>query len=197
MDIIIAAGSTLAIPPAGYKTLFINTEDSNILSWKDSAGVVTRFGGQDDGGDCCACDIATIQAKAWSCALESGVVTAEQYNTWIAQGVKVTETKTDDGQGNTTCEVVIGPQTPNIVPTAIAIIPADNTLAIAGTKQFYPQFTPLNTTNQAVVWTSSDVTKATVDATGLMTGVAAGVTTLTLYSVADMSILASRVITVS
>jgi len=197
MDIIIAAGSTLPTPQPGYKTLFINTEDNNILSWKDSNGVVTRFGGQSDGDDCCACDIAKIQANAWACALKSGVVTPAQYNAWILQGVKVTETKTDDGQGNTTCEVAIGPQTPIVVPTELAIIPADDTLSVAATLQLYPQFTPLNTTNQGVIWISSNPAIATVSPTGLVTGVALGAATIYAYSVADNTISASRLITVS
>lgn len=54
-------------------------------------------------------------------------------------------------------------------------------LAVAATKQLAVTTTPANldTTEDTIYWESSDVTKATVDDNGLVTGVAAGTVTIT------------------
>jgi len=55
---------------------------------------------------------------------------------------------------------------------------------------------PINATNATVTWTSSDETKATVDANGVVTALAAGTTTITATSVSDASKTATSAITV-
>lgn len=62
-------------------------------------------------------------------------------------------------------------------PTAMAI-GSDFQLAVSATKQLVVEWTPSNAQPQAVTWTSSDPTKATV-VDGLVTGVAAGSATIT------------------
>lgn len=52
------------------------------------------------------------------------------------------------------------------------------------------------TANSAVTWSSSDDTKATVDQTGKVTGVAAGEVTITATSKVDANVKATKVITV-
>ena len=106
MNVPIAAGSTLATPTGG-RTLFINTEDGNILSWKHPDGTVTRFS-EGMTADCCACEIAKSIADAMSCGLKNGTVTPTEYSAWILQGVNVHVQETDDGNGNKTCNVDIG-----------------------------------------------------------------------------------------
>ncbi len=56
---------------------------------------------------------------------------------------------------------------------------------------------PANVANKAVTWSSSDETKATVDANGVITGKAEGTVTITATSVADGSIYDTHVITVT
>lgn len=60
-----------------------------------------------------------------------------------------------------------------------------------------PVFTPLNTTNQSVVWSSTDPTVATVDSTGMVTPVANGTVTIKVTSVVDSSIHGSKTFTVA
>jgi uncharacterized protein YjdB len=57
--------------------------------------------------------------------------------------------------------------------------PAGN-LAVAGTKQITNVFTPANATDKRVTYASSNTGRATVSATGLVTGVAAGAVTITV-----------------
>jgi uncharacterized protein YjdB len=77
------------------------------------------------------------------------------------------------------------------------IIPDVHDKAHPSTEQYYPQFTPANTTNQDVIWVSSNVAAATISTTGLLTTVAAGVTTVYAYSVALGSVVGSKVVTIS
>ena len=113
-DIIIAPGSTMDPAPAGQVTLFINTENNNLLSYIDEDGVIKIYNGgtSSDLEDCCSCDIAKKWADAVSCALASGIITATQFGTIIASGLSVTSTKgTDPDTGVTTCTVTVGPNT--------------------------------------------------------------------------------------
>lgn len=57
--------------------------------------------------------------------------------------------------------------------------PAGN-LAVAGTKQITNTFTPANATDKRVTYTSSMPGRATVNSSGLVTGVAAGAVTITV-----------------
>ena len=63
------------------------------------------------------------------------------------------------------------------------------------TLQLYANITPSNATNQNVTWTSSNQAAATIDADGLVTGVAPGKTTITATTV-DGQFTAQTTITV-
>jgi len=67
--------------------------------------------------------------------------------------------------------------------TGISTSPATTTKAAAATQQLTNTFTPSNAPNKDVTYASSDVTKATVSATGLITAVATGSATITVTSV--------------
>lgn len=106
MDVQVIGASQVPTPASGYKTLFINTEDDNILSWKDSSGTVTRF--TDGDADCCACEIAKEYADGILCALNKGYLNSTDFKALIDAGFTVNSTKTDDGNGNTSCTVTFG-----------------------------------------------------------------------------------------
>lgn len=82
--------------------------------------------------------------------------------------------------------------------TGIALTPAGPaTLTVAApTVQLAVTPTPANATNKTVTYVSSDPTKATVSATGLVTRVANGETTITATSLAG-DVTATKVITVT
>ena len=106
MNVQVIGASQLTPPAAGYKTLFINTEDSNYLSWMDSSGTVTRF--TDGNGECCACDIAKNIADQVLCALNRGFMSPTEFQAFINAGFTVNASSTDDGNGNKTCTVTFG-----------------------------------------------------------------------------------------
>lgn len=95
--------------------------------------------------------------------------------------------------------VKIEVDTAYVALTSIAIAPATVTLSLAGTntQQLTITTTPGNASNAAISsWVSSDPTKATVSATGLVTGVAVGTSTITATSV-DGAKTATRLVTVN
>lgn len=67
--------------------------------------------------------------------------------------------------------------------TGISSTPATVTLAVAATQQITNAFTPADASNKAVTYASSNPTKATVSASGLITAVATGSATITVTSV--------------
>lgn len=81
-----------------------------------------------------------------------------------------------------------GQATLTVVPVpvaAVTVAPASAALAVGGTQQFTA--TPIDAgntplTGRVVTWTSSDPSKASVSATGLVTGVAVGNATITATS---------------
>lgn len=64
--------------------------------------------------------------------------------------------------------------------TALSSLPATSAKAPAATQQMTLTFTPATANNRYVTYTSSDEEVATVDDTGLITAVAAGVATITV-----------------
>lgn len=75
------------------------------------------------------------------------------------------------------------PNVESVVPVqSIAVTPTSATVAVGATRQLAVSFTPSNASSNAVTYSSSDVTKATVSASGLVTGVATGSATITVTS---------------
>lgn len=71
-----------------------------------------------------------------------------------------------------------------ITIAAVAVTPATASVAVGETVDLEAVVTPVGA-SQLVTWTSSDETKASVSATGLVTGIAAGTATITATSAAD------------
>lgn len=63
---------------------------------------------------------------------------------------------------------------------SVAVTPAADSVIVGFTKQLKATLTPTYPTNNAISWASSDPGIATVNATGLVTGVAPGVATITV-----------------
>jgi len=193
-NIIIAAGSTLPNPPAGEATLFINTEDNNILSLKMPDGSIIHYSASA-AAECCSCEIAEKFIKDIGCALKEGMITAAEYTALIQAGLNVTSVDTDDGHGNTTCNVTIAPQ--NITPVSISIADPGPVSLGAGIPVPLVQTVLPTGANQSVVWTSGTPAKGTVNpATGVFTAVELGTTVITAFSAINPSISGTRTITI-
>ncbi len=75
------------------------------------------------------------------------------------------------GTGNYVCGTV------DVI--GVLVTPTTTTMLVAGTQQLTATVQPTDATNQNVSWSSSDAAVATVDANGVVTGVAAGNATIT------------------
>lgn len=181
-NIPIAAGSALPNPPAGEATLFINTEDDNILSLKLPDGTVRRYS-EANLDDCCSCEIAKNIADQIMCAFSSGIITATEFGVIMGTGISVTSTKGTDTDGNSFCKVEIG--TKNIPVTGMSIDgPGSIGLLCAGSiVQLSATVLPANASNKKVKWFSSNLAVVTVDInTGLVTQTGTGSAVITAYT---------------
>lgn len=85
---------------------------------------------------------------------------------------------------------------PAIPVASITVAPATVTLTVAApTQQLTPTVLPANAANKGVTYVSSDPTKATVSATGLVTRVANGTTNITVTAKDGSGINAVRLVT--
>ena len=75
--------------------------------------------------------------------------------------------------------VTINLDTDYIAVTGLSIAPATVTLAALATQAITPTFTPAVVSNTVIEYTTSDATKATVSALGVITAVATGSATIT------------------
>jgi hypothetical protein len=79
--------------------------------------------------------------------------------------------------------------------TALALDQQTTTVAVGANVTLLPVIDPLDATNKAVTWTTSDASVATVN-NGIVTGVALGTATITATSVENLLFTASCIITV-
>lgn len=83
-----------------------------------------------------------------------------------------------------------------VAVTGVTVTPATTSVAVGATRQLTPTVAPADATNKAVTYSSSDTSKATVNSSGLITGVAAGTATVTTTT-ADGSKTATTAVTVT
>ncbi len=121
---------------------------------------------------------ATNTAVTWSSS-NTGIATVDGSGkiTAVAVGKATITATTADGGKTSTCEVTV---TQNV---ALALKEATASVAVSGKYQIVPTVT--GTTNTAVTYATSNDKVATVDASGVVTGVAAGEATITVTSAAD------------
>jgi uncharacterized protein YjdB len=141
---------------------------------------------------------ATIKEVTWSSSNtsiatvnSSGLVTAN--NTGLA-GTSVIRATATDGSG------VFGEATLTVSPvnvTSVSVTPETATIVgLGNTQQLTATISPNNATNKNITWASSDDAIATVNASGLVTSIAAGVVTITVTT-EDGSFTDTSTITVS
>lgn len=80
--------------------------------------------------------------------------------------------------------------------SSIAVSPLNPSIQVNETVQLGTSILPLNATDKAVVWSSSNTSVAIVSANGLVTGVAEGTATITIQS-SNPSVSTSTIITVT
>ena len=120
---------------------------------------------------------ATIQTVTWTSSntaiatiSTTGVVTGVTIGTATITGTTV------DGGFKATCAVTVT----TIPVVSITVSPTTSTISVNGTTQLVGIIVPSTATNKKVTWTTSNAAVATVNATGLVTGVSIGNATITV-----------------
>ena len=87
--------------------------------------------------------------------------------------------------------------TGDIFVESIVVNPDEIEMNVGATYTIVYTVLPIYATNKAVIFTSSDETVATVDANGVVTGMAAGTTTITIASVSNPEVTTNVSVTVT
>lgn len=137
---------------------------------------------------------ATDKSVTWSSSDEAiATVDATGLVTGIAAGTATITVTTNDGSHTATSEITVNPDV--IKVTGVTLDQSSATIDVAATVQLTASVEPNDASDKSVTWSSSDETIATVDANGLVTGVAAGISTITVTT-SDGGFTASAEITV-
>ncbi len=94
----------------------------------------------------------------------------------VAPGKATITATTNDGGFEVSCEITV---LPIVKVSSITISPKTATIEKGDTEQLTAAVLPNDAENKAIEWSSSDTAVATVDANGLVTGVANGEATIT------------------
>lgn len=175
------------LPPAGQLFYFFNSDRGGNIYSIDSNGNIVFVANikKDD----CACCLSKSWLESLNEALNNGTITLPQYSASLAAGLNINSI--DNGNGNYTFSI----GSILLAPTAIAIVPSSGTVSVSATLQLSINPTP-SSAYSGVVWVSSIPAHATVDQTGLVTGVATGTTVISAYSKLNGAITNSITITV-
>lgn len=166
------------LPTVGHLYYFFNSNKGGNVYSIDSDGNIVFVASKDD--DCCTCKLAAEWLCGLNEALATGAMTAAEYQTAIDNGFNVQSV--NDGSGN--CSIVVGVSLPPA--TSVSISDTSASVAALATKQLTAHVNPLGA-DQRILWVSTGILYATVDQTGLVTGVATGSATIYAYSIADPS----------
>lgn len=98
----------------------------------------------------------------------------------------VTYSLTFEGKG----ALVQAQTTPTVLPKSIVLTSDQSSIAVGATAQLSVEFTPSNTTDQTVIYTSLNPAVATVSETGQVTGVKVGTATMNARSNANSAVTA-------
>ncbi|QCX00034.1 DUF5011 domain-containing protein [Aggregatimonas sangjinii] len=118
------------------------------------------------------------------------VVLIDENNVCIAVGLGtaiVTVTSLSNPEATDTVTVTV--VEPDRVPASAITIAQEDPDAQGAVRQLIATVLPADATDASVIWSSSDDTVATIDANGLLTGLAAGTVTITATSVSDPGVV--------
>lgn len=135
---------------------------------------------------------ASVKTVAWSTSAASiATVSASGVVTAVANGSATITATSTDGAKTASCVYTVTTAVVSITAT-----PATASIAVAGTQQISQTFSPTTASNKNVTYTSSAPAVATVNSSGLVTGVSAGSATITVTT-QDGSKTSTSVITVT
>ncbi|WP_149303609.1 galactose-binding domain-containing protein [Pareuzebyella sediminis] len=137
---------------------------------------------------------ATDTGVTWSSDDESvATVDASGLVTGVSPGTATITATTDDGGFTSTSLVAVSPAP---IPVSGVVLSPDTATVTEGlTEQLTATISPVDATDTGVTWSSDDESVATVDASGLVTGVSPGVVTIRVTT-NDGNFISTSIITV-
>jgi O-glycosyl hydrolase len=123
---------------------------------------------------------ATNQNVTWSSSNAAvATVNSSGVVTGIAAGTATITVKTQDGDKTATSAITVN----TIAVTGVAVTPTSASIFAGQTQQLAATVSPSNASNMSVTWSSSNTAVATVNSTGLVTGITQGTATITVTTV--------------
>ncbi len=118
---------------------------------------------------------ATNKTVAWSTS-DAGVVTVSQSGvlTGVSPGTATVTVTTQDGAKTASSTITVS----NVLITSVTLNKAAVTVGVGDTTTIKAAIAPANASNKTVVWSSSNPSIATVNATGIVTAIAVGSATI-------------------
>jgi hypothetical protein len=153
-------------------------------------GLVSVFNKSGKHVGCLTPNDAEIYQENISKLCQSGYVALYNYTTGAFLGCV---TEAEFPALNTSVNGTIG----IIMPTSIDISPITETFPVNNSLNLYAVFTPTNTTNQQVTWSTTNAGIATVSASGVVNGISLGTVTIRATSVANNAVYLDRTITIT
>ena len=123
---------------------------------------------------------ATNKTVIWTSS-DTSIATVN--STGVVTGVKagtVTITAASNNGKKATCTVSVAPKIIDV--TSVSLNKTSASIMVGATVSLTATVSPSEATNKTVIWTSSDTSIATVNSTGVVTGVKAGTVTITAAS---------------
>ena len=120
-------------------------------------------------------DTASDKTVTWSSS-NSKIATVSNKGVvkGIKSGVAMITVTTNDGSLTATCEVTVNQPVTKVTLNKTATVNAGSTITLT------PTITPTNATDKSVTWSSNNESVATVNSSGVVTGVANGTATITV-----------------
>jgi uncharacterized protein YjdB len=192
----ITATSTFDASKSGSTRLTVNPKPAvlSVIVFSPHAALIAGTTSQF------TADVSTVGGAAttvtWSSdATGVATVSAAGLVTAVAPGnVNITATSTFDATKSATAAIRVDA---SAIVNSVTVTPATLQVAVGATSQLNATVSVGNNASQAVTWTSGNVATATVDASGQVTGVAAGSVNIRATSQADATKFAESAVTVT
>ncbi len=114
---------------------------------------------------------------------DSSLVTVDDFGNIEGIGIGTARITVTTVDGNFSAETVVNVTAPIIVVSGITLATQNEAIVIGETLQLTETISPVDASNQSVIWTSSDASIVTVATDGTITGISEGTATITVTTV--------------
>ncbi|MDR2901230.1 MAG: Ig-like domain-containing protein, partial [Treponema sp.] len=143
-------------------------------------------------------DNATEKGKTWSSSNEDvATIDANGNVSAHSAGSTIITVTTDEGDFTDTCTVTVLKKIVDVPVSSVSLSPSTLTLNVGGKGELTANVLPVNATNKARIWTSSNEDVAIVDVNGIVTALSVGEATITVIMIENLNITAESTVEVT